>query len=397
MRFHHIRSSVLSAAVQYAFFYLRLSAAPVGSTGQAMKNLRLPRAGRSLDRRNNSNATDPTYTIRPTRSFSIIQSVKAGALYFVCAILWFGLLENLSKALTKSPERQALYKGLTGLSFVIGSAIAVSFLVYREFARHQRVETTVCDSEERLRAVLETAVEGIITIGERGQIEAMNRAALKMFGYEDQDLLGQNVRVLNPVPVAVVRQAFDIDIPRTLHFIEAGVVKIDSLLKGFLRYSRIGRVVINVQIIDMNALVDGLAQALKFQMEEARAQWKMEDLPPCLGDVSHLGPVFSNLLDNAVKYRDPARPLEIKVTGTVDRGRAIYAVSDNGIGISPEHRGKIFEIFHRLNPGTLDGEGLALTIAQRILERQNGKIWVEGQPGIGSTFFVSLPHKTQTV
>ena len=142
---------------------------------------------------------------------------------------------------------------------------------------------------------------------------------------------------------------------------------------------------------DMNDLLKGVWEAMKFQLEQADTTLETEPLPACFADETHTGQVFSNILDNALKYRDRWRPLRITVKGRREGNRVIYSVADTGVGIAPEHQPRVFEIFHRLNPDAAPGEGLGLTIAQRILERQGGKIWVDSEPGVGSTFYVALP------
>lgn len=193
------------------------------------------------------------------------------------------------------------------------------------------------------------------------------------------------------VPVTALKQPVESAIPQALKFINAGVSKMEMLLTGLLRFSRLGRVVLTIQPLKMNVMLTEIVAATKFQMNEAKADVVVEPLPDCLGDRGQTSQVFANLIDNALKYRSPERPLLVTVGGQMEGDQAIFRVTDNGIGIPAEHQPKIFEIFHRLNPTGTPGEGLGLTIAQRVLERQKGRIWVESKEGVGSTFFVSLP------
>lgn len=198
------------------------------------------------------------------------------------------------------------------------------------------------------------------------------------------------------VAVADLKPAVETSIPQSLRFIHAGVSKMEMLLAGLLKYSRLGRVTLTIRPINMNTMLAEIVAAMAFQINEIKAEVRIEPLPGCLGDLGQTNQIFANLLDNALKYRSPQRALRVTVTGKVDAAQVIYAVTDNGIGIAPDHQAKAFEIFHRLNPQSSTGEGLGLTIAQRVVERQGGRIWVESQEGVGSTFFVSLPNCEQS-
>jgi signal transduction histidine kinase len=141
----------------------------------------------------------------------------------------------------------------------------------------------------------------------------------------------------------------------------------------------------------MQALLQGVMQTFEYTIQRMQVAIEVGTLPPCRGDETQVNQLFSNLVDNALKYLDPARPGRIEVDGRVDGSMVEYTVRDNGIGIAPEHCERIFELFHRLQPSVVEGEGLGLTVARKIVDRHGGSIKVTSEPGRGTTFAVTLP------
>lgn len=181
------------------------------------------------------------------------------------------------------------------------------------------------------------------------------------------------------------------DIPDSLKYILSSTTKMDTLLSGLLKLSRVGRTATTFDNVDMNELFTEITNAFEFQVQEG-VELKVEEMPPCYGNDIQLNQLFSNLLNNALKYLDPNRPGKIRMypSHTDEENRPVYAVEDNGMGIAEDHQKKVFEIFHRLNPSDTAGEGLGLAIVNKIVNRHNGRIWVESEYGKGSTFFVAL-------
>jgi len=188
-----------------------------------------------------------------------------------------------------------------------------------------------------------------------------------------------------------VRTVLNKDVPEALGFILSSATRMDSLLSGLLRLSRLGQAAVHIEPLDMNAMLTDVTKSMEYQVKEAGVTVDIELLPPSVGDASQINQVFSNILDNALKYLDESQPGMIRIYAKIEDGQSIYCVEDNGVGIAGEHQSKIFEIFHRLEPDRKSGEGLGLTIVRHILDRHNGKVWVESEPGKGSKFFVSLP------
>ncbi len=186
-------------------------------------------------------------------------------------------------------------------------------------------------------------------------------------------------------------EALERDIPEALEYIAAGVRKTDSLLAGLLQVCRLGRAEPLLTDIDMEALLAEVIAATRFQIRQAGAEVSVGPLPPCRGDAALVNRLFSNLLDNAVKYLDPARKGCIRITGRPEGDRCRYCVEDNGRGIPPQHIERIFDLFHRVPGQQSVGDGIGLAVVRRIADLLDGRVWVESEPGGASRFFIELP------
>jgi PAS domain S-box-containing protein len=217
-----------------------------------------------------------------------------------------------------------------------------------------------------------------------GFTRAINESLEEIASLLDSESVPEEIRnKLSSIVNQEVRQAE--------HFISRSVSRMETLLAGLLRLSRLGRVEFSLERLNVNRIVSDMTQSIAYQVEKEGIRLDTEDLPPCRGDRSRVEQVFSNLLDNAIKYRDPSRPGKISVTGEIRGSTVRYCVEDNGIGIKKEYQQKIFDLFYRLDPGQGEGEGLGLTIIKKIIDLHGGTLEVTSEPGKGSRFCFSLP------
>jgi light-regulated signal transduction histidine kinase (bacteriophytochrome) len=185
----------------------------------------------------------------------------------------------------------------------------------------------------------------------------------------------------------------DKDADEFIGFAVDGAKRMQGLIDDLLVYSRVGTRGKEFTATDCNVVLARTLLNLKTAIDESGAQVTQDQLPTVPGDEFQLGQLLQNLIGNAIKYRGQ-RPAEIRVECERDGEMWRFAVTDNGIGIDPEYTERIFVIFQRLHtrqeyPGT----GIGLAICKKIVERHRGKIWVESEPGKGSTFYFTLPIK----
>ena len=164
-----------------------------------------------------------------------------------------------------------------------------------------------------------------------------------------------------------------------------------QLIDGLLQFSKIGRIEINQRLVDMNEIVDIMIQPIMEQDLESRIKFSVDSIPSTYGDIEMMKSVWSNLIENAVKFTQKKELAQISIGAEETDDKIIYYIKDNGAGFDMQYATKLFTVFHRLHAlEDYDGTGVGLATVQRIINRHGGKIWAVATVGEGATFHFSL-------
>lgn len=183
------------------------------------------------------------------------------------------------------------------------------------------------------------------------------------------------------------------DFDEAIAFIKTSITKMDRLINAVLKLSREGRRDFKPDDIDMNALLASIGQTVAHRASEQGATITVADLPPVMSDALALEQVFSNLVDNALKYGRQGEPGRIEITGRATPTQVTYEVHDNGRGIDPHDHQRVFELFRRSGPQDRPGEGIGLAHVRALVRRLGGTMSLTSELGKGSVFTVTLPRR----
>ncbi len=185
-----------------------------------------------------------------------------------------------------------------------------------------------------------------------------------------------------------------------IHYAVDGAKRMQALISDLLEYSRITTREERMLSVDLDDVVDQVLANLATAIEESGATVERSALPHVIGSAPHLMQLFQNLIANAIKFRGVAPPhvvidctaVEAESAQAEARSERVLSVSDNGIGIAPEHQERVFEVFKRLHGrAEFAGTGIGLAVCKKVVERHGGQIWIESDVGTGTRFLFTLP------
>ena len=251
--------------------------------------------------------------------------------------------------------------------------------------------TGIKKAEQKLKEYQDTLEEKVKI---RTDELAKSNADLQQFAYIASHDLREPLRMITSFLQLLERRykdKLDQDANDYIEFAVDGAKRLDAMIKDFLEYSKVTRKEITFNIINIENILEQALINLIIPIRENNAIINHEPLPIIVGDENLLVLLFQNLIGNAIKYHSTNTP-RIDISVTKKETQYIFSIEDNGIGMSPEHLERIFTIFQRLHSHEeYEGTGIGLAIAQKIVHEHGGQIWVESEPGKGSTFYFTIP------
>lgn len=181
------------------------------------------------------------------------------------------------------------------------------------------------------------------------------------------------------------------DAKEYIEYAREGAFRMSALINDLLEYSRIGRIDAGWEKVDTTLAVEDALYNLKVLIDESGTILNYSGLPVIMHSALHTTQLFQNLISNAIKFRSEQQPV-IEISCIKAENEWVFCVKDNGIGMDETHQDKIFLIFQRLHTrDKYPGTGVGLAICKKIVEQRGGRIWVESQPGQGSSFYFTVP------
>jgi signal transduction histidine kinase len=266
-----------------------------------------------------------------------------------------------------------------GLGAAVLVAMVSAVMINRDFSARVRAEGALREAHTQLAA--------------RTQELERSNADLEQFAYVASHDLQEPLRMVTSYLQLIDRsytERLDTDGRKYIEIAVTGARRMQNLIQDLLAYSRIGASTSPLRATSVAESVERVLSDLRVVLEEAGAELDVGPLPKVLADPMQLEMVLRNLLANAVKFRSE-RKLLIGIHAACTGSTCTISISDNGIGIEPQYRERIFVIFQRLHRAGYEGTGIGLALCRRIVERHGGRIWVEPNPEGGSVFRFTLP------
>jgi signal transduction histidine kinase len=247
-------------------------------------------------------------------------------------------------------------------------------------------------------AVLVATIRAYLRVRQAETALRRSNEDLERFAYRVTHELNEPLRTISMHGQLLenrLAQNLDPDALKSFQFMQDGVRRMRAFIDDLLRYSQSTHVGSDVRSLDLEEVLKEAASSLGAAIQESGAKITHDPLPTVITD-SRIEYVVQNLLSNAIKYCRKGVTPEIHVSAALEGDTWVFSVRDNGIGIDPQYHGAIFQVFHRLHGKDVPGTGVGLALAQKIVETNAGKMWVESQLGLGSTFYFTVPHADLT-